>query len=134
MMNMLEDSLRCTDNEHMHETHLRCIFTKLRAMKMSPDIKYAYLCQTCTATIWQATLVRTAASLHCSGQTPSITWLYTRGSQHGVHVSLRIHLPIWWGTFNVRTTREKYIHMLFICIKKSEDFCCFTQSFCHKKF
>ena len=51
-INMLMDSLRCIDNEHMHETHQRCIFTKFCAMKMSPGISYAYL-QSWTASTGQ---------------------------------------------------------------------------------
>jgi len=31
--------LPCTDNKHMHENRQKSVFTKLRAMKMSPDIR-----------------------------------------------------------------------------------------------
>jgi len=39
IINMLVYSLPCTDNEFMHEIRRRLEFTKLRAMKMSPDIR-----------------------------------------------------------------------------------------------
>jgi len=39
---------------------------------------------------------------------------YIRGSQPGVHVPPRVHLPIRRGTFEVGNRREKYIYMQFI--------------------
>jgi len=39
-MNILADSLRCTNNEDMYESHHRQVFTKLRTMKISPCVRY----------------------------------------------------------------------------------------------
>jgi len=39
---------------------------------------------------------------------------YSRGSQPGVHVLQRVHLPIRRGTFKVSSRREIYIYISFI--------------------
>jgi len=43
-----------------------------------------------------------------------VWWIYTRGSQTGVHVPVGVHLPIGRGTFKVSNWREKYVYILFI--------------------